>query len=923
MGFLCLALMTEYQPEFPRIKLHRPHAIAGWIERPRLLKQLDQVLQRPVALISAPAGFGKTTLISQWLDRCPLPSAWLQLDEGDHDIPTFLAGVVAAMRQLFPGCMQKTADLIRPSGSVPLSVWKSALMDDLELLDDRPFILALDDYHLVANPSIDLLLADVLRFDPQPMHLILSARRSPSLSFSRLRLDGLVVDIRSADLRFTDAESSLYILQTSHLQLSVSAINLLQVKTEGWPVGLTLAAISLREEAQPDELIAHLDGSDSRVSDYLLDQVFNSQPAEIQEFLLKTATFDQFCASMLADAIETGQSEAEIQALLERIESAQLFLTPLDNQRTFYRYHHLFRQMLLSRQRFHLNAAQIAQFHRRASVWLVNHGETDQALSHLLAVHDWTGAAQLVESQLCLLLNVEDFQGIKRRLDHFSEDFIATRPGLLLMQAWTAHFALRLPLLQSLTARIQAILDAAAQADGGPDGDTPVPGFEAISRGIAQAQVWMLDSVRYYLTNRGDLAMPLARQAVQALPETWRFARGNAMVYLGLSMLMEGQYSQTVRDLQQEYERLHDPSSTYGARLLFCLSVIYLLNGELELCRQTAEHMLRDSLLYNLKLMQGWGYYLLGRVYHEWNQLERAAGYYQQAVEQRFTSNLMPSLESIAGFVSTLHFLGRGEQAQQFLNSLEQFHNEQTPVMPPQVMSLLAWLNLKNGDREAARRWAEAFTFPISELAIVWYHIPHIYKIRILMETGEMENCCEVDQLLDEIQASAECTHNTFTLIRVLAMRAVWLGRQGEGLAAQQVLERAIRLGRPGWFVHTFAEQGPEMLELLQVVSQSLKNEAAMYEYIAALIGSFSPSIEPSSGFQAQKQVKTLLTERELDVLELLAGRLSINEISTRLFISPSTVQQHTHHIYRKLNVANKRQAVARAIELGILPPDR
>lgn len=279
--------------------------------------------------------------------------------------------------------------------------------------------------------------------------------------------------------------------------------------------------------------------------------------------------------------------------------------------------------------------------------WLARHGQMDEALDHLIAVQDWTAAAQLVEGQLCALLNAENFQGIKRRLGYFSEDFIAARPGLLLMQAWIAHFALRLPLLGSLTARIQAHLDAAAQSGAALDGSISSPGFEIISYRTVQAQVWMLDSVRYYLINQGDLAMPLACQAVDALPETWLFARGNAMIYLGLSMFMQGQYHRAIEALTQEYESLQNPGTTYGARLLFCLGVIYLHNGELERCRQTIEQMLQHSLTHDLKLMQGWGYHILGRVYHEWNQLEMAGSV--NAISNTcttFTGRFMPEMLS-------------------------------------------------------------------------------------------------------------------------------------------------------------------------------------------------------------------------------------------------------------------------------------
>ncbi len=912
--------MTDFLPTFPRRKLYRPQPATRWITRPRLLERLDQVLHKPVALISAPAGFGKTTLLSQWLERCPLPNAWLQLDENDTELPVFLSGVVSALRQCFPDCLQKTADLLRAQNPVPLVIWKSALIGDLELLVDTPFVLALDDYHLVGNPSIDLLLTDILCYEPLSLHLIISARRSPSLSFSRLRAQGQVVEIPTADLRFTAPETLTYINQAVDVALSAQAVDQLQDKTEGWAAGLALVAISLREETQPEKLIAHLGGADRGVSDYLLDQVFNKQPDEIQEFLLKTASFGQFCAAMLFEVFDSKQSEGDIQAQLEYIEASQLFLIHLDTQRTWYRYHHLFRQMLLSRQRYHLDPKQIELFYQRAAAWLIRHEQKDDALDYLIALQDWDAAAQLVESQLCVLLNNEDFQGIKHRLAFFSDDLIAIRPGLLLMQAWIAHFALRLPLLGSLTARIQAHLDAAAQSGAALGRSISPPGFESISFRTVQAQVWMLDSIRYYLTNQGDLAMPLARQAIEALPETWLFARGNAMVYLGLSMFMQGQYHRAIEALTQEYESLQNPGTTYGARLLFCLGVIYLNNGELERCRQTIEQMLQLSLAHDLKMMEGWSYHILGRVYQEWNQLELAAEYYHQTVEQRFTSNLMPSLESIAGYAYILQYLGHAEQAQQFFDALEQLHGEQAAAPPLLIVSLVAWMKLQNGQREEAHRWAEAFTAPIAEQAIVWYHIPHIYKIKILMETSEPETGFEVDLMVDDLLALAERTHNIFILIRVLAMRAIWLARQGKGPQAQQTLERAIRLGRPGWFIHAFVEQGSEMLALLQAAKSRLQQDAGLDEYIDKLMAAFPTSTVLPPATTNLDEIKILLTERELEVLELLAERLSIKEIATRLHISPSTVQQHTHHIYRKLNVNNKRQAIASAMELGILP---
>jgi LuxR family maltose regulon positive regulatory protein len=321
--------------------------------------------------------------------------------------------------------------------------------------------------------------------------------------------------------------------------------------------------------------------------------------------------------------------------------------------------------------------------------------------------------------------------------------------------------------------------------------------------------------------------------------------------------------------------------------------------------------------------MQGWGYYLLGRVYQEWNQLDLAARYYQLVVDQRFTSNLFTSLESVQGYVFVQQILGRPEFAQQSLDSLQTLISDQVTAIPQPVMALTAWLKLQSGNRLEARRWAESFYLPIAEQAIGWYHIPHIYKVKILMDTGGPETNPLVDQLLDEIEELAARTHNNFTLLRVLSIRSVWLYRHGESAAAHQTLRRALQLGRPGGFIHTFVIRGPEMFDLLQTSAPSLKDQAGLSEYVATIIDAFSTSENTPQAPPNLREIKTLLTERELEVLELLAERLSIQEISARLFISTSTVQQHTHHIYRKLNAANKRQAVARAIELSIITPRR
>lgn len=912
--------MTFSSQSIINYKLRRPQTGPGWITRPRLLEHLDRVLQKPVALISAPAGFGKTILLIQWLERCPLPNAYLRLDSYDHEIPTFISGIIAALRQHFPDYLQKTSNLLRAQISVPAEIWLSTLLSDLDQLQDTPFVLALDDYHLVSNPLVDLLLTDILTMEPKSLHLIISARRNPSMSFSRLKAEDKVVEIKTSDLRFTDTEALSYIQQSINVPISIDAVSQLHKKTEGWAAGLTLAAISLRDDAVPEELIANLDRFDRPVSEYLLNQVFNQQTDEIQKFLLKTATFNQFCAAMLTEVLSNDQNEFEYQELLENIEDAQLFLISLDSQRIFFRYHHLFRQMLQSRQVLYLSPDQISLYHQRAAAWYVRQGQVNEALDHLITIKDWTGAAIVVESQFCDLLNADDSLGIIHLLGYLPEDIIATRPALLLMQAWVAHFSLRLMVIHSLIGKIQTFLDSVSQQQVATEGSTPLPGFEIISHRTVQLNIWALQCMILYLTNRGSQAAELARLVLDEMPKNWLFVRGNIMVYLGLSMVMEGQYPQAVNMLTQKYESLQQQRTAFGKRVLFSLAVSHLLQGNLELCRQLAELLVKNAKEMNFLLMLGWGYYLLGRVYQEWNQLDLAAKYYKLVIDMGFNTNLGCSQESIAGYVYVMESLGQHELAQQSFDSLLHLFGAQISATAQPIMALGTWLKLQAGNYTEARRWANSFGTPVTHQAIIWFHIPQIYKIKIQMQINNPEMAAEVDHSLDEVQELAVSTHNIYTQIRTLVMRAFWSARQGKRLLALQTLEQALRLAYPGGFIQSFIEQGPEMLDLLQAVAPKLKKETGLHEYITILIDAFSSPRTLHTTPANLSPLKTLLTERELEVLELLADRLSINEIAARLYISASTVQQHTHHIYRKFNVNNKRQAVASANLLGIIP---
>lgn len=920
--YIDVTLMLDASFPILKTKLNRPKVKAGWVHRPRLLDQLNQVLEKSVAIISAPAGFGKTTILCQWLECCPLPQAWLQVEVTDSDLSVFLAGFVAALRQIFPESGSETASLLQAGLPVPFAAWKAALTSDLEALEATPFVLVLDDFHRLNNPLIDLLLSDLLLQGPSCLHLIISARRSPPLSFSRLNVQGQMAEIRTVDLRFNKAESLVLLKQAVDFPLSDAFVEQLQEKMEGWAAGLALAAISLREERDPKNLILQLDGMDRRVSDYLLDQVFNNQPPEMQEFLVKTASLDRFCVPLCQAVLEWSEGLIRIPAILERVETAQVFLTALDNQNQWYRYHHIFQQMLLQRQRSMYAPEEIEQLHRHAAKWLAGEGLFDEALDHFIAIHDWQSAARLAESRLCNQLNREDMLGIKRRLALFPKDFIPTRPGLLLMQAWLAHFNLKVALIHRLVDQIQTFIDAARQ-EGERDFGLPPPGFEEISLAEAQAHIRVIESAVCYLTNRSDPGAVLARQSLADLPVRWAFVRGTAMLYLGLCMQMAGNEKDAIRLLREEYEAGREQQTPYKLRLLFCLATIHFLLGDLKSCRQAADLLLGEARSAGYLLLQGWGAYLLGRVHHEWNDLEQAAAFFAAVARNRYSSNLICALDGMAGWVHVLRARGQFESAQQVLDIFIQFQQELLELPDNASLSLIAWLDLQDGDRETARRWAESIDAPAAEQAMIWFQNSHYYQARILVALGEPGTIRAAEPLLDKLQLIADRTHNTYLIVRVLALRSVWLAEQGRNSEALETLQGAAQIARPGRFMGTFLDLGPQMKDLLRQLCSRLATDSVELNYLLMILNAFPPALSesishPPLASAGRPAMEVLLTKRELEVLKMLGERLSIKEISEKLFISTSTVRQHTQHIYRKLGINSKRQAAAAAGELGL-----
>ena len=431
-------------------KLHRPPVDRSHVHRPHLLEQLDQRRSRPLTLVSAPAGYGKSVLIHSWLESCDITSAWVSLDKDDNDLRTFTTYFVAAVKTLFSGACRNTQALLNASELPPIAILVANLLNELDLIE-QSFIIVLDDFHLIEDESVLDLITKLLHHPPRTMHLVLIGRQDPALPISTLRAQSFVTEIRTQDLRFNELETATFLKRALETQVDLATATALQEKTEGWVTGLRLAALSMRHRGSLDPKLLEPQVDSQYVMEYLFTEVLSQQPPEISQYLLGTAILDRFCGP-LCEAVcvpgaepftcETGGWE-----FIVWLKKENMFLISLDTENRWFRFHHLFQKLLVNQLNRHFSSEDINALHARASAWFAENGLIEEAIRHALDAGDEISAAQLVEKNRQAILDDDTWYVLERWLSMFPDTVIQQRPELLLARAWVTYFCYRYALI--------------------------------------------------------------------------------------------------------------------------------------------------------------------------------------------------------------------------------------------------------------------------------------------------------------------------------------------------------------------------------------------------------------------------------------------------------------------------------------------
>jgi LuxR family maltose regulon positive regulatory protein len=893
--------------ELLNTKLYIPRRRPDLVLRPRLTERLNVGLGRKLTLISAPVGFGKTTLLSEWIPTSERCVAWVWLDEDDNDPSRFWAYFIAALQMLHPNIGELALALFRSPQPASIPSVMTSLVNEIDAFPDV-FALVLDDYHLIATQVIHDGLAFLLDHLPPRMHLVISTRTDPPLPLARLRGRGQLSELREADLRFTTNEAAAFLNQVMGLGLSAADIAALEARTEGWIAGLQLAALSIKDHADRAGFIATFTGSHRFVIDYLVEEVLNRQAGFVREFLLSTSILERLCAP-LGNALTNAETS---QATLEYLERSNLFLVPLDDERRWYRYHHLFAEVL----RHRLQEEQphrVAELHRRASGWYAAERLVAEAVHHALAGRDFEQAAWLIEAVAGDMLRRGSSSSLIRWLDAMPEETIRARPRLCLARGWTYFMG---PALSLGNADEWAQLALrTASADGSLDA--------GLSGEAAALQAMVA-------VTRGEVARSreLAQQALDDLPldSPWRSA---VTFCLGTTHFESGDMAAAAHVLSEAL-RL---SQAEGAHYIQYAAASFL--AEIQVFQG---HLSRAMELYQQVL--AWADHGLpqkggvmahaGRAYIlcERDQLDAALAHVQSGADQ---------VDLVGGAWSAhvlYRVLARLQQAQgnwtDALDTLDRAYqmgqSRQVSLVMTQAAALRAHLQLAQGDLEAATAWAENGGLSPEDAEVGhpgWREVAYLTLARVLDAQGRH---AEALSLLDRLMRSAQSEERDGSAIAILALQALVHQAHGNRTGALECLERALVLAEPEGYVRIFVDEGEPMRSLLADFQSMIRkrpraraDEASprLLAYASRLLAAFSgpgPAFTPASESPADS-----LNEREMEVLRLIHAGLTNQEIADQVVIAVSTVKWHINHLYAKLGVHTRTHALARAKELGLL----
>jgi len=895
-------------------KLHIPAVRASHISRPRLLDQLNQGWTRKLCLISAPAGYGKSTLVSEWIHQLNAPAAWLSLDAYDNDPVRFWTYFEYALDTLLPlGGTKIDHNLLQTYPNPSPDILFSQLIADIARITDR-VVLVLDDLHLIDEPQVLdglLYMLEHLPSAPGGLNLAILTRMDPPWPLARLRVNGEIAEVRAKDLRFTPEEAALLFKDAMDVNLTPDELSELDRRTEGWAAGLQMAALSMQGGTDIAGFLERFSGSHHFVLDYLMEEVLSRQTPQTIEFLTQTSILERLNGP-LCDAVTSKEGG---QKLLLQYEKSDLFVVALDDERVWYRYHHLFGDLLRKRMGEN-NPELMTVLHQRASRWYDQAGMPQDAITHALAARDFELAADMLEHHALDLIRRGEMTLTRRWLQSLPEEMVQLRPVLCIAQAWTSVRYTSIETVEDLLAQAEATL----QQEGGVQKDFDPNLRELVTRQIAILQVVIARARGESTQRQQELALKALENSVTKDDHA---SRAWLLFRLGLCYIDLGVDDEADRTFVQAFELGVQNGNDYAAHAAsYGRMVIARRHGRLhhlaEICRHTLESRIEGNI--QQPPLTGFAWIMLGSLYYEWNRLNEAQRYLEKGLT--FAERVGMAEVQIKGYF-TLICLKNAIGETGSTGDINKKAELGLPGLRIYAEALQARVNLlqaqTRGDTHAlnaAIRWSEKQQLALREQPTFdWEIFEKLIYARVLctcyQAQPDAKGKTRLEELLDFIRKqipSLEELDWKGILVEVYAVMAVILQNLDRPDQALSALERSLNLAEPEGFVRIFVDEGEPMRHLLRQYVSTVTGRI----YAHKLLSAFEVQPDPPHLIEP-------LSERELQVLQLLTTHLNVPEIASEIHLAATTVRTHIRNIYRKLDVHGRMEAIQRAEEIGLL----
>ena len=897
------------ESELLETKLHASQLPENHVHRQRLVDLLEKSSALPLQIVTAPAGYGKSTLVTCWLSKQELPHSWISIDESDNDLRQFIMYFVHAIQRMFPTAMSKSSHLLEAANLPPVQVLATVLANEIDQIK-LDFILVFDDFHLITEKYIYDLLSELLKHPPKSMHLVLVGRTEPFLSLGKLRAEGLLSEVRLQDLRFTEQETRDYLDRTLKHEIDAATTRDLNTKTEGWITGIRLAALSILHRENVKSLIDELEGSGHYVMEYLFHEVLASQPEHIRKLLVNLSILDRFC-SPLCERLCPGNRKgggSDGWELIKTLKKNNLFLIPLDNDGYWYRFHHLFQELLKRQLERHFSSDEIAKLHAKASAWFIETDLAEESIRHMLAAGDLEGAIRLVEQKRPVILNSDKWYVLEKLLSMFPEEVIEQSPELLLARVWVCYHHFDIPVIPFLLDAINLQLNDESEK---------------------QELLGEIDFFRGYISyfqNDGTQSMQHLQKALSRIPETNKEVRGQAELVYGLANQMLGKRDEAIVRLHDLLAANQMDRSVGKTRLLASCVYIHVLSGNLPDALIANQQLYEFSHTWKYLYAETWSLYLYGLIYFYQNDLDQAIAYFRQATENKFVLHTRATVDSMVGLILAYQAKGQPEKAIDLVQGLKDHVSLlKDPVYTTIERLSQIRLSIQQGLFHTTSNWRQQ-TPSAAENMVWWLEIPRISYCRALLADGSQMSLEEAADRLEEILEQNDANHNICQMLQTMPILAIAYKKQGNPEQALEILAKAIDLAEKGGWVRPFVDLGPPMKDLLLQLQK--KNISSVF--IEQLVATFNDDSQkaavefneqPSSVISLPVSPSPVdsLTSREIEILELLAQGQKNKIIAERLFVSIDTVKTHLRNIYNKLDVNSRLQAVNKANALGLI----